>query len=197
MKSIFVNLERCVACKTCEITCALNRSSMARRFPDAIYEDVQAVPRVRVKPTGAEGGFPLQCHHCEDAPCLDACPSGALYRDEEGLVLVHAERCIGCWMCVMVCPFAAPQPFSNFRKVIKCDRCKGRDEPYCVESCPTRALALIDSAELAIRETSVKVKLMGLDFVLEDGLLKPGFSYNQADTERVSGKERASDERDP
>ena len=105
-------------------------------------------------------------------------------------------------MCVMVCPFAAPQPFSNFsnfRKVIKCDRCKGRDKPYCVESCPTRALALIDSAELAIRETSVKgeVKLMGLDFVLEDGLLKPGFSHNQADTERVSGKERASDERDP
>jgi carbon-monoxide dehydrogenase iron sulfur subunit len=199
VKSIFVNIDRCVACKTCEITCALNRSSVARRFPEAIYEEVQAMPRVRVEPTGGEGGFPIQCRHCEDAPCLDACPSGALYRDEEGLVLVHAERCIGCWMCMMVCPFGAPQPFRHYRKVIKCDGCKGRDEPYCVESCPTHALVFMDSEEMARRETRAggTVKLMGLGFVSGDGLSKALSSFSPVDKEPVSGKEQTSDERNP
>ena len=172
MKSIFVNSERCVGCRSCEIACALNRSSVSGRFPEAIYEEVQPMARLRVEPVTGEGGFPIQCRHCQDAPCMDGCPSGALYRDEEGLVLVHAERCIGCWMCVMVCPFGAPQPFRHFRKVIKCDRCKGRDEPYCVESCPTHALVFMDTEEMATREASVrgKVKLIGLDFVSGDGL---------------------------
>ncbi len=149
MKSIFVNTERCVACHTCEIACALHRSSLSRKLPDAIWEDVPPLPRLRVDPTGTEKGFPIQCRHCDDAPCLDACPAAALYRDEEGLVLVHDERCIGCWMCVMVCPFGAPQPFRHYRKIIKCDRCQGMDAVYCVESCPTRALILMDPQDIA------------------------------------------------
>ena len=184
MKSIFVNMDRCVACKTCEISCALNRSSVEGRFPEAIYEEVQPMPRVKVEVVEGDGGFPVQCRHCQDAPCMDACPSGALYRDEEGLVLVHNERCIGCWMCVMVCPFGAPQPFRHTRKIIKCDRCKGRDEPYCVEGCPTHALVFMDTEEMAKREAGGKVRLMGLDFV-------------SGGRETVIGKERTSDEGNP
>jgi carbon-monoxide dehydrogenase iron sulfur subunit len=149
MKSIFVKTDRCVGCKTCEIACALNRSSLSRRLPEAIYEAVAPLSRVRVDPAGEEGSFPIQCRHCEDAPCLEACPSGALYRDPEGLVLTDENRCIGCWMCVMVCPFGSAQPFRSFKKMVKCDRCKGMDGPYCVESCPTRALMLIDPEDIA------------------------------------------------
>lgn len=125
MKAIFVNPELCIACKTCEIVCAVYHSSLSKRFPEVLVEPIPPVPRVRVEPTELESGFPIQCPHCEDAPCLDACPAAALYRDEEGLVLIHDKRCIGCWMCVMVCPFSAPQPFRHFRKVVKCDRCRG------------------------------------------------------------------------
>jgi len=127
MKSIFVNPERCVACRSCEIACAVHRSSLSRRLPEAIYEPVPPLPRVTVEPAGTDKGFPVQCRHCEDAPCLDACPAGALYRDEEGLVLVKDERCVGCWMCLMVCPFGAPQLFRQYRNILKCDRCKGMD----------------------------------------------------------------------
>lgn len=174
MKSIFVNKERCVACKTCEISCALNRSSLSKQLPEAIYERVAPMSRVSVEPTGIQGGFPIQCRHCEDAPCLDACPSGALYRDQEGLVLVHDERCIGCWMCLMVCPFEAPKPFRQFRKMIKCDRCVGMDAPYCVENCPTKALILVDSEEIAkgILNPRRRGNLIGLNCVSDKSLSK-------------------------
>jgi carbon-monoxide dehydrogenase iron sulfur subunit len=174
MKTILVNAERCTGCKTCEVACALNRSSLSKHLPEAIYEAVSPMSRVRVDPTGTGGGFPVQCRHCEDAPCLDACPAGALYRDPEGLVLVHDERCIGCWMCIMVCPFGAPQPFRHFRKVLKCDRCKGMDGPYCVESCPTQALMLVDSEEIAKGKfkTSKEGRWTGLDFTSGKGLAK-------------------------
>lgn len=174
MKSIFVNTERCVACKTCEVACALNRSSLTRKLPEALYEAIPPQARVRVEPTGGENGFPIQCRHCQDAPCLDACPAAALYRDPEGLVLVHDERCIGCWMCVMVCPFGAPQPFRSFRKILKCDLCKGMDAPSCVESCPTHALLLIDPEDIANGKFAVprRGRLTGLDFVSGRSLAK-------------------------
>jgi carbon-monoxide dehydrogenase iron sulfur subunit len=167
MKLIWVDVERCVACKTCEIACALNRASLSKRLPEAIYEAVAPLPRVRVEPVGPGKGFPVQCRHCEDAPCLDACPSGALFRDEEGLVLVHDERCIGCWMCIMVCPFGAPQPFRGSRRVIKCDRCIGMEEPHCVESCPVQALMVADSEEMAKKrlEPLKKGRWVRLNFV--------------------------------
>ena len=172
MKSIFVNPERCTACRTCEIACAVNRSSLSRRLPEAIYEAVPPLPRVRVEGVEAEKGFPIQCRHCEDAPCVDACPAGALYRDEGGLVLVHDERCIGCWMCIMVCPFGAPQPFRHFRKVLKCDQCKGMEMAYCVESCPTHALMLIDPEDIARGRFKPPKKgtLVGLNYVSRQGL---------------------------
>jgi carbon-monoxide dehydrogenase iron sulfur subunit len=173
MKTIFVNPELCVACKSCEIACAVNRSSLSKRLPEAMFESPSPLSRVRVEETGGECGFPVQCRHCEDAPCLDACPAKALYRDPEGLVLLHDERCIGCWMCVMVCPFGAPQPFRNVRKMLKCDRCHGMDAPFCVDACPTKALVLFDPE--AIARSAVKLRhgsLKGMDFVSRRGLAK-------------------------
>ncbi len=174
MKTIFVDSERCIACKSCEIACALQRSSLSKRLPEALYEPVAPMSRVNVIPTGMDRGFAIQCRHCEDAPCLDACPSGALYREPEGLVMTHDERCIGCWMCIMVCPFGAPQPFRDSRKIIKCDQCRGMDAPQCVESCPTHALRLLDPEEIA-RRARERLKgecLTGLDFVSRQGLSK-------------------------
>jgi carbon-monoxide dehydrogenase iron sulfur subunit len=174
MKSILVNPERCVACKSCEIACAVNRSSLSKRLPEAIYETPAPLARVRVEDTGTDNGFPVQCRHCEDAPCLDACPAKALYRDAGGLVLLHDERCIGCWMCVMVCPFGAPQPFRQVRKMLKCDQCTGMDAPFCVESCPTGALVFLDPQQLAQGKVTLRKegRLVDLGFVSPRSLIK-------------------------
>lgn len=174
MESILVIRERCVACRSCEVACALYRSSVSKKLPEAIFEEIRPMARIRVEFAGDEKGFPIQCRHCDPAPCLDACPADALYRDEEGLVLLHEERCIGCWMCLMVCPFGAPQPFRGYRRVIKCDRCQGMDAPYCVESCPTGALILADPEEIASgkRPFSDKGVATRLNYTAQRSLVK-------------------------
>ncbi|MBW2146388.1 MAG: 4Fe-4S dicluster domain-containing protein [Deltaproteobacteria bacterium] len=151
MKEIIVDVSRCTGCKTCELQCALMRDSLSQKFPEAMYEEIVPLPRVKVEPLGEDASLPLQCRHCQEAACLDACPSGALYREHNGTVLYREQRCIGCWMCVMVCPFGVVEPRRAAKKVIKCDRCTGMEEPYCVTACPTGALVFAEAAQLAPR----------------------------------------------
>jgi len=86
----------------------------------------------------------MRCMHCDDAPCVAVCPTGAMEKTPEGFVVVEALRCIGCRMCMMACPFGHPiyDPLSKI--VIKCDHCPDRMKeglpPACVEACPTGAL---------------------------------------------------------
>jgi len=148
MKEIIVDLSLCTGCKTCELQCALMRDSLSQKLPEAIYEDITPLTRVNVEPLGEEASLPLQCRHCQEAPCLDACPSGALHRGDNGTVLYSESRCIGCWMCVMVCPFGVVAPRRTAKKVIKCDRCTGMEEPYCVAACPTGALLFVEAGQL-------------------------------------------------
>ena len=113
------------------------------------------VPRKRVHvqagpvPTFA---FPNRCRHCDPAPCLQVCPTGAIYRDDElGLVLVDERKCIGCAMCAVVCPFdvltfhpLAEGPTPAVAVAVKCDGCLDRvrrgNTPACVEVCKVDAL---------------------------------------------------------
>ena len=85
--------------------------------------------------------FALQCRHCEDAPCVNACLSGAMQKDEDSDLVIHNyEKCIGCWTCIMVCPFGAIKKDSSGKAVSKCDLCSESAEPACVANCPNRAL---------------------------------------------------------
>jgi Fe-S-cluster-containing hydrogenase component 2 len=74
----------------------------------------------------------------------------------------------------MVCPFGAPQPFRQLRKIIKCDRCQGMEALYCVESCPTHALQLIDPEEIAKGKLTLarKERWTGLNFLPPKGSKK-------------------------
>jgi carbon-monoxide dehydrogenase iron sulfur subunit len=66
--------------------------------------------------------------------------SGALYKDEKGATLHDKDKCVGCWMCIMVCPFGAIERRISERIAIKCDLCPDREELACVSACPTGAL---------------------------------------------------------
>ncbi len=148
MAEILVDVSKCLACRSCEMACAINRDSVARTLIGAAREDPVPQPRVTVQGTETFS-MPVQCRHCEEAPCLWACPSGALYRHEEtGAVAAKPELCIGCWMCVAVCPFGAVKPARAGRVSFKCDRCTGMEHPFCVDACPTGALAYKEPGEL-------------------------------------------------
>jgi carbon-monoxide dehydrogenase iron sulfur subunit len=177
MKRVWVDRDKCLGCKTCELQCAVERNSASRTLAGAILEQPKPVARVSV--CGESGhSFPIQCRHCEDATCLKACPSGALQRDpEKGTTFIDQAKCRGCWMCVMTCPFGAVVPSAAFKVAIKCDACVHMEEPACVASCPTGALVYGDEAGyekvLADRRGRIALfavadsKIISLDFVRE------------------------------
>jgi len=141
MKELLINLERCLGCKSCELACAVEHS-LSKELFGAVWEKLPPLPRIYVE-AGGELNFPLQCHHCSDARCIKACITGALWREEEsGLVNHHKEKCIGCWMCVMTCPFGVIVQDRREQIALKCDRCPDREIPACVEACPTKAISL-------------------------------------------------------
>ncbi len=152
MPEIMVDPSRCMGCRSCEVACGINRDSVSKTVAGAFKEAMRPTPRVVVQ--GNESlALPVQCRHCEEALCLDTCPTGALYRSpEDGRVLFDDNKCIGCWMCVGVCPFGAIKPNSAGKVAIKCDACFGMERPFCVEACPTNALAYVDIESM--RQTS-------------------------------------------
>jgi len=100
--------------------------------------------RIKVVKWEAEGLYiPMSCQQCQDAPCMNACPSKAISMNAAlGRIEIDYEICIGCRTCVSVCPFGAMSFNSIDRKVIKCDICDG--DPQCVRFCEVKAVS--DSA---------------------------------------------------
>lgn len=144
MKIINVRVERCLACRTCELFCATERGSTGKSLLKAVQESPRPRPRVRVE--GRKGfSAPLQCRQCLDAPCLEVCLAGALVRDPEtNMVCLDEGRCIGCWTCTLFCPYGVIYPWPERKMALKCDRCNHMENPVCVDVCPTRALELAD-----------------------------------------------------
>ena len=144
MKRIHVREEYCIGCRLCEIHC-LTQHSRHKSIVKAFGETPRALPRMLVEESGPLS-FAIPCRHCEDAPCVEACITGAMHRDPlSGAVLCDEEQCVGCWTCVMSCPFGAIQRSVTGRKAAsKCDLCQGRGTPTCVEHCPNEAIILTE-----------------------------------------------------
>ncbi len=123
-----------------------------------------------------QGCMPIQCNHCEEAPCLNACSKGAISRIDHP-VSVDAEKCIGCKDCMQACPFGAiallpyardgrlvAQPMSEEPKVFasKCDLCAGIEGgPACVRVRPEQALRRVDP-EAEREEKNIRAALQSL-----------------------------------
>ncbi len=141
MKRIYIKEEYCIGCRLCEIHCLVQHSKSKKIIKAFKEEFPRALPRVLVEEHGYLS-FAIQCRHCEEASCIDACITGAMYRDEEtGAVLCDTDKCVGCWMCIMVCPFGVINRDLSGRKIAsKCDLCYGEEVPVCVKNCPNEAL---------------------------------------------------------
>ncbi len=141
MKRIFFNEEVCMGCGLCEVSCLVQHSTSKDAIKAYKSEEHKPISRVKVF-VDRPSAFAVQCQHCEDSPCVTACLSGAMHRDEKtGMVIHDAEKCRGCWTCIMVCPYGAIRMDVAKRKVVaKCDLCSELDVPVCVANCPNEAL---------------------------------------------------------
>jgi len=144
VKQIMAKSEYCLGCKSCELACAVAHSTSKTLF-EAISELKPPQKRIFVESNG-ELNFPLQCRQCLDAPCVHACMSGAMQFDlKTGLIQIDEQRCVGCMMCVMVCPFGVIAEIPTSHRVAKCDRCQDLEyDPACVSACPTKALEFVE-----------------------------------------------------
>ncbi len=146
MKRIYIREEYCIGCRLCEIHCLVQHSKSKKIIKAFKKEFPRALPRILVEEKGYLS-FAIQCRHCEEAPCIEACITGAMYRDKTtGAVLCDEDRCVGCWMCIMVCPLGVIKRNLEKNKIAsKCDLCQGEEIPVCVANCPNEALELRDS----------------------------------------------------
>ncbi len=153
-KALIINHEKCTGCRLCELVCAVKH--------DGISNPTRS--RIRVMKWEMEGLYiPMSCQQCEDAPCMNGCPVGAISRNEElNRVEVDYEICIGCRTCVSVCPFGAMTYNAVDRKVIKCDLCDG--DPQCARFCEVQAIEYVSAADVSIdikRDAALRLKEAG------------------------------------
>ena len=157
--NIHVDWSKCLSCHSCELACALEHSE-SKELARAIHEDPAPVSRVHVEVVEvAEGAaVPMQCRHCEDAPCVSVCPHEAIEKLGPGeKVLIDEEKCTGCRFCVAACPFGAVAIRDDGKVAIKCDLCQQRAkeglEPACVNACPSGALCFATAEQLQNEHT--------------------------------------------
>jgi Fe-S-cluster-containing hydrogenase component 2 len=136
-KVLIIEYEKCVGCRTCEMACSAKHTATINPHQS----------RIAVVKWDVDGeGIPLACAHCESAPCQAICPVRAIARDESlGGVMIDYDTCIGCRICVAVCPFGAISFDSTVGKVIKCDLCEG--DPLCARFCSYGALEYLDVSD--------------------------------------------------
>jgi len=135
----FVDTRRCFGCHGCEVSCkAENDVPLGNFIRQTFYKDVGEYPKV------ARMFLPMSCQHCEDAPCIKACPCGALHKESGGTVAVDYNICCGHGTCVDVCPYGAIYMDPVAKQAVKCHNCYHRTEnglePACVPTCPSEAL---------------------------------------------------------
>jgi formate dehydrogenase iron-sulfur subunit len=173
----FTDTTLCIGCKACEVACKEWNAlpSPTATMSGRSYDNTDRLGATTWRHVlfmeemgGAEGRPshmpPFQshwrmmsdvCKHCSNAPCLEACPTGALFRTEFDTVVVQQDICNGCGYCVPACPFGVVEIDETDGKAHKCtlcyDRLKGGLEPACSKSCPTDSIQFGPLDELDAR----------------------------------------------
>lgn len=140
---IMANSQQCIGCRACEVACV-----MAHNDEQHVLSERHFHPRITVLRSGARKS-PVTCHHCENSPCAQSCPNGAISKSHDS-VQVNQQKCIGCKACVVACPFGTMEiivtPLNNGSvkaTAHKCDLCVQRPQgPACIENCPADVLTL-------------------------------------------------------
>ena len=153
------NAKRCTGCKTCMLACKdvhdLDSSTAFRQVYEVGGGGWSRDERGAWRQDCFAYYVSSACNHCGSPVCMEVCPTGAMHKDDLGLVSVDERKCIGCGYCALSCPYHAPKVDRTLGRSVKCDGCADRVAaglaPVCVEACPLRALEFGPIAELRSR----------------------------------------------
>lgn len=194
---LVIDLDICVGCHACAVHCKewntsgysapLTDKDPYGEAPDGVW--FNRVHTFEVEDEGASQTvhFPKSCLHCEDAPCVTVCPTGASYkREEDGIVLVNPDTCIGCKLCSWACPYGAREYDDTEGVMKKCTLCVDKiynetlpeDErvPVCVSTCPAGARHFGDLGDENSDISKLVAKRQGYD-LMPDQDTKPVNKY--------------------
>ncbi len=185
-----IDQDRCIGCHACTVACKEEHDVAVGVFRTWVkYIEKGSYPDVR-RHFGV-----MRCNHCDSAPCVEICPTSALFRRENGIVDFDNSRCIGCKSCMQACPYDALYIDPKTDTAAKCNFCAHRVdigvEPACVIVCPTQAIMtgdlddsqsrvsrIVASAKVAVRKphkgTAPKLFYVGIDGdLLEPSRMRP------------------------
>jgi Fe-S-cluster-containing dehydrogenase component len=170
MKTFIIDVGICNGCYSCQIACKDEHvgndwSPIAKPQPDTgqfwlgLTEHIQGtIPKVKMH------YIPHLCMHCDKAPCIPACPiQDVIYKRDDGLVIIDAEKCTGCKACVDACPYDAIFFNEDLNIAQKCTGCAHLLDggewkvPRCVDSCPTEAIKFGEESEFKSLISEAKV----------------------------------------
>jgi len=161
MKTFVIDVSICNGCYCCQIACkdehvANDWTPYAKPQPDTGQFWMKQTERVRGTVPKVKVAYkPVLCMHCDDAPCIPVCPiEGAIYKRDDGLVIIDPVKCTGCKNCVDSCPYNTIYFNEDLNIAQKCTGCAhllddGWKEPRCVDACPTQAIKFGEESELA------------------------------------------------
>jgi carbon-monoxide dehydrogenase iron sulfur subunit len=154
VKRIYCQIDKCLSCHSCEIACAVAQSK-SKELITAISEDPLPLQLIKVEYIDEKGkvnarrSIAIQCRQCEDPVCYQACIAGGIYKDKKsGKIISEPEKCVGCWSCIMVCPFGVIIQNDKDHMALRCDLCPDEEIPPCVTACPTHALVYCEAGEI-------------------------------------------------
>ena len=184
MKEVIVHPERCMGCMQCMIACATAHSKSKNLF-SACQEVPLPRSRIHIGVGLMNEGFPNRCRHCDPAPCIEACLTGAFYRDDStNTICIDPDKCINCASCAMACPFGVIRFYvyensqTQVKKTVamKCDNCHDRQKmdqvPACAEACKSNALTFETHDEALKRKTNQVAQSMSKKIHSHDNFIK-------------------------
>ncbi|PSQ11954.1 formate dehydrogenase [Halobacteriales archaeon QS_5_70_15] len=171
---IFPDVEACIDCGGCVVACKrtwdvprdeqrISISTMLEGQEGAEGLNASSARALGRDESPGETSIPMQCYHCENAPCVSVCPTDSLVSMDDGFVDVRDSLCVGCQYCLSACPFGAPQfpesdegaakLFGGGGTMDKCTMCSERQDvgkgPACAEECSTDAILVGSADEIA------------------------------------------------
>ena len=157
--------ERCFGCYGCVVACQQEHKLPAVQK----FIKIETIGPVRVSGKMAMRFIPHVCMHCRAPMCIKVCPVKAIHKREDGIVLIDAEKCVGCRDCTWACPYQAISFDGETAKAMKCDLCIDRlaqgSLPSCVHNCPGKAITLkvgvgagkLEKGKLSVSDGQVRI----------------------------------------